>query len=42
LFLRCLLITLITLLLYCTAAQSFFQNPAVDRESNPHANLIRI
>jgi hypothetical protein len=42
LFLRCLLITLITLLLYCTAAQSFFQNPALDRESNPHANLMRI
>jgi hypothetical protein len=33
LFLRCLLITL---LLYCTAVQSFFQNPALDRESNPH------
>jgi len=35
-------------LLYCivltarTAALSFFQNPAHDRESNPHAILIRI
>ena len=25
-----------------TAALSFFQNPAFDRESNPHAILIRI
>jgi len=25
-----------------TAAVSFFQNPALDRESNPHAILIRI
>jgi len=25
-----------------TAALSFFQNPALDRESNPHAILIRI
>ena len=25
-----------------TAALSFFQNPAVDRDSNPHAILIRI
>jgi len=34
--------------LYCivltarTAALSFFQNPAHDRESNPHVILIRI
>jgi len=34
--------------LYCivliarTAAPSFFQNPALDRESNPHAIVIRI
>jgi len=34
--------------LYCTAlaartvALSFFQNPALDRESNPHAIVIRI
>ena len=26
----------------CTAAPSFFQNPALDRESNPYAILIRI
>jgi len=26
----------------CTAALSCFQNPAHDRESNPHAILIRI
>jgi len=25
-----------------TAALSFFQNPALDSESNPHAILIRI
>jgi len=25
-----------------TAAISFFQNPALDRESNPHAILISI
>ena len=25
-----------------TAALPFFQNPALDRESNPHAILIRI
>jgi len=25
-----------------TAALSFFQNPALDRESNPHAILIHI
>jgi hypothetical protein len=25
-----------------TAALSFFQNPALDRESNPHAILIRV
>ena len=25
-----------------TAAQSFFQNPTLDLESNPHAILIRI
>jgi len=25
-----------------TAALSFFQNPAVDRKSSPHAILIRI
>jgi len=25
-----------------TAALSFFQNPALDRETNPHAILIRI
>ena len=25
-----------------TAALSFFQNPTLDRESNPHAILIRI
>jgi len=25
-----------------TAAPSFFQNPALDRESNPHAIVIRI
>jgi len=25
-----------------TAALSFFQNPALDRKSNPHAILIRI
>jgi len=35
-------------LLYCivltarTAAPSFFQNPALDRESNPHVIVIRI
>jgi len=34
--------------LYCivlttrTAALSFFQNPALDRGSNPHAIIIRI
>jgi len=34
--------------LYCivlttrTAASSFFQNPALDRESNPHVIAIRI
>jgi len=26
----------------CTAALSFFQNPALDCESNPHAIIIRI
>jgi len=26
----------------CTAALSFFQNPAFDLESNPHAILIRV
>jgi len=26
----------------CTAAPSFFQNPALDRESNPQAIVIRI
>jgi len=25
-----------------TAALSFFQNPALDHESNPHATVIRI
>ena len=25
-----------------TAAPSFFQNPALDRESNPHEIVIRI
>jgi len=31
--------------LYCivlTARTSFFQNPALDRESNPHAIVIRV
>jgi hypothetical protein len=29
-------------LMACTAAVSFFQNQAIDHESNPHANVIRI